>query len=454
MINIAIDGFTGSGKSTLAKMLAIKLENNFKILDTGAIFRAFAYAYDNGGYGELREKKLKQFLDDIDLRIEFLGDEQHEWVNGVDITTFLRTEKISQLASKISIFPVIRERYLEIAKKFAKEYNCIMEGRDIGTVVMPNADVKIFLTADEEVRAKRRYDELVAKRIDADFDEVLKDLRERDKRDTTRAIAPLIPSDESVIVDNSEMNLEETADYCIEIIEKSIKTRKNISIAIDGYVCSGKSTIAKALAKKLGFRVFDTGAIYRGIACAFEYMNYDEKLISDSYISNFAKQINVKVEFIEGLEHVIVNGIDYTAFLRTEKTSALSAKISPFTCIRNKVLSLQRDFAENNDVVMEGRDIGSFVLPKADFKFFCTADEKVRALRRFEQQKALGNEVSFENVLKELRERDFKDKNREHGAIKILPTSIVVDTTNQGLEESVAFCLNIIKNKYPDIVVY
>lgn len=454
MINIAIDGFSGSGKSTLARLLAAKLDNDFKVLDTGAIFRAFAYAYENGCYGDLRAKKIQQFLDEIELKVEFVGDEQHMWINGVDITPFIRTQKIGQLASKISVFPEIRERYLQIAKSFAKEYNCIMEGRDIGTVVMPNADVKIFLTADEQTRAKRRFDELVARKLNPDLKKVLKELRERDEIDTTRAIAPLVPTEESVIVDNSEMSLFETADYCAEIVEKMIKSIKKISIAIDGYVCSGKSTIAKSLAKRLDFRVFDTGAVYRGMACAFDYMNYDEKQISEKYVCSFANQINIKVEFIDGLEHVFVNGIDYTQFLRTERASALSAKISPFTCVRNKVLNLQRDFAKFNNVVMEGRDIGSFVLPKADFKFFCTADEQVRAKRRFEQQKALGNDVSFENVLKELKERDFKDIHREHGAIKILPSSIIVDTTNQGLEESVGFCLEIIKKKFPDIEIY
>ena len=137
--------------------------------------------------------------------------------------------------------------------------------------------------------------------------------------------------------------------------------------------------------------------------------------------------------------------------MRTERTSALTAKISPFVCIRQKVLNLQRKFAENNNLVMEGRDIGSFVLPNADFKFFCTADELVRAKRRYEQQRELGNDVKFEDVLQELRARDYADTHREHGAIKIMPDSIVVDTTNQSLEQSVEFCLNEIKKVYPNL---
>lgn len=214
-----------------------------------------------------------------------------------------------------------------------------------------------------------------------------------------------------------------------------------INIAIDGYVCSGKSTIAKALAKKLGFEVFDTGALYRGIACSFDYMKLDENQICEEYICKFSEQINVSVEFVMNQQHVFVNGIDYTLKLRTERISALSAKIAPFPCIRDKVLNLQREYATNHNLVMEGRDIGSHVLPNAQYKFFCTADEKVRALRRYEQQKAMGNDVTFENVLKELQERDYKDTHREHGALKILPESIIIDTTNMSLEESVDFCL-------------
>ena len=174
MINIAIDGFTGSGKSTLAKVLAQKLGENFRILDTGAIFRGFGYAFDLAGYKDMTDENIASFLKDVDVKVLFVGNLQHVFVNGSDITNYIRTEKVSQLASKISVFPAVREKYLEIAKKFAREHDCIMEGRDIGTVVMPNADVKIFLTADEDKRAKRRFDELVAKGTNVLYEEVLK----------------------------------------------------------------------------------------------------------------------------------------------------------------------------------------------------------------------------------------------------------------------------------------
>ncbi len=443
MINIAVDGFTGSGKSSLVKLIAKEL--NLNLLDTGAIFRGFACAYDSKGLGEMTDKVIDKFLKEVEISVVFIDGQQHILADGKDVTGDLRTEKISQMASKISVFPQVRDRYLEIAKKFAKENDCIMEGRDIGTVVMPDADVKIFLTADEKIRAKRRYDELIAKGMEAYLDEVLKDLQERDLRDTTKKVGALMPTAESIIVDNSDMDLEHTAQHCIELIKQKIGTEKHINIAIDGYVCSGKSTIAKELAKRLGIKVFDTGAIYRGIACAFDYMKLDESKIDEKYIEDFARQINVQVRFMDGAQHVFVNGIDHTQFLRTERTSALSAKISPFTCIRDKVLKLQRDFAKDNDLVMEGRDIGSFVLPNADYKFFCTADENVRAKRRWEQQRRMGDNVEFENVLKELKERDFKDIHRKHGAIVKTDDAIVIDTTNQNVFQSVEFCLKYIK---------
>lgn len=452
MINIAIDGFCGSGKSTLAKELAKRL--NFRMLDTGAIFRGLGYVYNKSNLGEMTEKSIHNFLKTTKVEVKFVGDVQNVIVNGENITAFLRNEEVGQLASKISVFPEVRKMYLAIAKKFATDNDCVMEGRDIATYVMPNANVKIFLTAEEKVRAKRRYQELLAKGESVTLDDVLKELQERDLRDTTRPVAPLTPTEESVIVDNSNMNFEQTVDYCLKVIEDKVGQKSKLNIAIDGYVCSGKSTIARALAKKLGFKVFDTGAIYRGVACAFDYMKCDENKISEEYVEEFAEQINLKVEFIDSVEHVFVNGIDYTPFLRTERTSALSAKLSPFVCIREKVLNLQRNFARNNDLVMEGRDIGSFVLPNADFKFFCTADENVRAKRRFEQQLALGNQVEFTDILNELRERDYKDTHREHGAITVMPDSIIVDTTHQSLEQSVNFCLKEIKKKHPNIKTY
>ena len=452
MFNIAVDGFAGSGKSTTVKLLAKKLGNNFKVLDTGAIFRGIAYAYSQKFNTEPTQETVEEFLNELSISVKFNKDEQHILVGGEDVTAHIRTPEISSLASKISVFPEIRAKYLIIAQSFAKANNCVMEGRDIGTVVMPDADVKIFLTADPKVRAERRYNELKIKDKNITLERVLEDMRVRDERDQNKGKYSLKPTKESIVVDNSDMDINETVDYIYDIVIEKMGMKKFINIAIDGYVCSGKSTIAKALAKEIGFSVFDTGAVYRGVACAFDYMKLDQEKISEKYIEKFAKQINISIDFIDGLEHVFINGIDYTSGLRTEHISALSAKISPFTCIREKVLKLQRDYAATHDLVMEGRDIGSFVLQDADFKFFCTADENIRAKRRFEQQKAVGNDVKFSQVLKELKERDYADIHRDHGALTKVEDSIIVDTTNQSLEQSVKFCLKYIKKKYPDLV--
>ena len=446
MFKIAIDGYMGSGKSTLAKSLCEKLGSDFKMLDTGAIFRAIAYSY-YASYGDIvEESKVRELINTKNIEVRFIDGVQNVFINQENVTPFLRTEVISQMASKISIFPFVREKYLKIAKEFAIRNNCVMEGRDIGSVVMPDADVKIFLTANENIRAMRRFEEAKLRGQKVKFEDVLKDLRERDLRDTTRTEAPLKPCKDSIIVDNSDMNLEETIDYCYDIITEKLD-KNNVSIAIDGYVCSGKSTIAKELARRLKFNFFDTGAVYRGIACAFKYLNLDENKIDERYIEMFAKQIFVEVKFVNNQEHVYVNGVDHTKNLRRDDITVLSAKISPFVVIRDKVLKIQRNFAKIHNVVMEGRDIGSEVIPDADFKFFITAEEAVRAERRYQQFLERGEDITYEKVLEELRDRDYKDVHREHGAIKMMPDAYLIDTTNQTLDESVNECIDVILKK-------
>lgn len=446
MFKIAIDGYMGSGKSTLAKGLCEKLGSDFKMLDTGAVFRAIAYSY-YASYGDIvEESKVRELVNTKNIEVRFIDGKQNVFINQENVTPFLRTEVISQMASKISVFPFVREKYLKIAKEFAIRNNCVMEGRDIGSVVMPDADVKIFLTANENIRAMRRFEEAKLRGQKVKFEDVLKDLRERDLRDTTRTEAPLKPCKDSIIVDNSDMNLEETIDYCYDIITEKLD-KNNVSIAIDGYVCSGKSTIAKELARRLKFNFFDTGAVYRGIACAFKYLNLDENKIDERYIEMFAKQIFVEVKFVNNQEHVYVNGVDHTKNLRRDDITVLSAKISPFVVIRDKVLKIQRNFAKIHNVVMEGRDIGSEVIPDADFKFFTTAEEAVRAERRYQQFLERGEDITYEKVLEELRDRDYKDVHREHGAIKMMPDAYLIDTTNQTLDESVNECIDVILKK-------
>ena len=176
-------------------------------------------------------------------------------------------------------------------------------------------------------------------------------------------------------------------------------------------------------------------------------MNLQENEICEEYVCNFTQKVEVEISFMGDVQYVFANGVDYTNDLRTEKVSSLTAKLAPFMCLRKKVLQIQRAFAATNNVVMEGRDIGSEVLPNADFKFLVTADENVRAQRRFLQQQEAGSNVTFEEVLKELKIRDFSDTHRKHGAIKQMPDTIIVDTTHQPIDESVDFCLKFIKIK-------
>lgn len=219
MISIAIDGGTACGKGTIAKALADKL--GYKVLDTGAIFRGIACAFVDFGLKEMNDEIINKFVKTISLEVKFIGDVQHVFVNGEDKTPNLRTEATSQMASKISVYPQVREFMNEVAREFAKNNNCIVEGRDITTVVLPNADVKFFFCADAKVRAQRRVDQLIASGKQANFDEVYKDLLERDERDSSRAVAPLKPADDAIIMDNSNMSADESIEFCYnKIIEK------------------------------------------------------------------------------------------------------------------------------------------------------------------------------------------------------------------------------------------
>ncbi len=219
MISIAIDGGTACGKGTIAKALSDKL--NYKVLDTGAIFRGIACAFVDFGLSEMNDEIIDEFVQKIKIDVKFIDDIQHVFVNGEDKTPNLRTEATSQMASKISVFPKVRCFMNEVAREFAKQNNCIVEGRDITTVVLPNADVKFFFTADAKVRAERRVAQLIASGKEAKFDDVYKDLLERDERDSKRAVAPLKPAEDAIVMDNTNMTEQESIDFCYnKIIEK------------------------------------------------------------------------------------------------------------------------------------------------------------------------------------------------------------------------------------------
>ena len=217
------------------------------------------------------------------------------------------------------------------------------------------------------------------------------------------------------------------------------------NIAIDGTTSSGKTTIAKALAKKLKFKVFDTGALYRGIACGFKRTG---KRLNEKNLRDFISKLNLKVEFVADEQHVIVNGVDETQNLRKEEISVLSSQVSPFKFVRNCVLDMQRDFAAKNECVMEGRDITSVVLPSADVKFFFDADPKVRAQRRYDQQKSKPFPHTYKKVLEDLITRDHSDENREHGRLVIADDAVFVDSTDKNVDEMLEFCLQVVKKEF------
>ena len=206
--SIAIDGPAGAGKSTIAKRLAKEL--GYYYVDTGAIYRTVAYFLDLWGVSPKDIDNVNRYIDELTVGIEYDEDGlQHMIMNGMDVTGEIRTQDISQKASLVSAHPCVREMLLDMQRDVAKVHNVIMDGRDIGTVVLPKADVKIFLTADPEVRAKRRYDELIAKGQKANFETILKEIKQRDYQDTHREIAPLKMARDSVKVDTSNLDIDQ-----------------------------------------------------------------------------------------------------------------------------------------------------------------------------------------------------------------------------------------------------
>ena len=219
MINIAIDGPSGAGKSTIARAVSQKL--GFLYIDTGAMFRSLAYKAVKQGIDIANEhNSLKSMLSDTTLTIERIDGVQHMILDGEDITDFIRTPEVSKAASDIAVIDFVRNWLLELERSLAKEYNCIMDGRDIGTHVLPDAKVKIFLTASAETRAKRRLKELKEKGIDISFEEVLSDMKYRDKQDSEREIAPLKMADDAHLADTSDKSFDESVYYILDIIKR------------------------------------------------------------------------------------------------------------------------------------------------------------------------------------------------------------------------------------------
>lgn len=225
MINIAIDGLSGSGKGELAKGLSKNF--NLKHLDTGAIFRTMGIIFWKKKISDPTESEVNKFLSESKIEINFDSNSQKMILDGEDVTPFLREEEVSKLASKVSAFSFAREKYLEVVGEFANNYDCVIDGRDITSIVLPNADVKFYLTADERTRAERRYNENVSKNIACTFEEVLSNLQERDYRDTHRDVAPLIIVDDAIVVDNTNISIEETIKKCSEIVKEKLSNENN-----------------------------------------------------------------------------------------------------------------------------------------------------------------------------------------------------------------------------------
>ena len=219
--SIAIDGPAGAGKSTIARRLAKEL--GYYYVDTGAIYRTVAYFMDLLGISPKDVDGVERYIDELTIEIEYDEDGiQHMIMNGMDVSGDIRTQDISQKASLVSAHAVVREVLLDMQRNVAKKHNVIMDGRDIGTVVLPKADVKIFLTADPEVRAKRRYDELIAKGQKANLPTILKEIQQRDYHDSHREIAPLKQAKDAVKVDTSNLDIEGVVAAIRDIVGKKI----------------------------------------------------------------------------------------------------------------------------------------------------------------------------------------------------------------------------------------
>ena len=221
-VTIAIDGPAGAGKSTIARKLAAEL--GYYYVDTGAIYRTVAYFLDLWGISPKDLDGVSRYIDELTVELEYdEAGKQHMIMNGMDVTDEIRTPDISQKASLVSAHAVVRDMLLDMQRDVAKKHNVIMDGRDIGTVVLPRATVKIFLTASAEVRAQRRYDEMLAKGQKANLTQVLKDIQQRDHQDMTRAVAPLKQAKDAVKVDTSDLDIDGVVAAIKAIIATKVK---------------------------------------------------------------------------------------------------------------------------------------------------------------------------------------------------------------------------------------
>lgn len=220
-MNIAIDGPAGAGKSSIAKLVAKKL--SFVYVDTGAMFRTMAYYFLTHGIDTKDEEAVSKACEEIQIRISYEDGVQHVFLGGQDVSEEIRKEEVGKNASVIAPYAKVREKLLSLQRKMASETQVIMDGRDIGTVVLPDADVKIFLTASAKVRANRRYLELQEKGEVCDIDEIEKDIIARDERDMNREIAPLKQAEDAFLLDSSDMTIDEVVEKIMQIVEEKME---------------------------------------------------------------------------------------------------------------------------------------------------------------------------------------------------------------------------------------
>ena len=217
--NIAIDGPAGAGKSTIAKKLAKEL--GYVYVDTGAMYRAMAYYFLTNNISSDDEAAIAKACENVNVSIAYKNNEQQVLLNGDNISDKIRNEEVGNMASATSVYPVVRTKLVELQRQLAQKENVIMDGRDIGTVVLPNANVKIYLTASSKVRAQSRFDELTEKGISCEFDEIEKDIIDRDYRDMHRETSPLKQADDAVLLDSSNMDINEVVEKMKEIIREA-----------------------------------------------------------------------------------------------------------------------------------------------------------------------------------------------------------------------------------------
>jgi len=218
MIRIAIDGPSGAGKSTIAKGVAKQL--GIIYVDTGALYRTVGYYVRQNGIDPKNAEAVAKLLPDVKVEVRYENGAQHVYLNGEDLGDKIRTPEMSMYASAVSAIPKVREFLLNTQKDIARRNSVIMDGRDIGTVILPDADVKIFMFASNEARAKRRYNELTAKGVEVRYEDVLSEMIERDNNDKNRDVAPAVPASDAIMLDNSDMSVDENIEAVLNIIKE------------------------------------------------------------------------------------------------------------------------------------------------------------------------------------------------------------------------------------------